>query len=190
MPVELSAGCLQTDAVFVGFAGRIGAGKTTAAHYLRSRYGFQYARYSQTLRAWLGPDATAPHRIQDVGWEIMAGGKQEELNARLIAELSPLRSATIDGLRHPIDHRSLSRAFGPSFRLIFLEARPEIRFDRKRSRFATFADFAAADSQPVEAQIDGLKTLAGGTITNEASLGNLYETLDNWVVARDKENAK
>jgi len=178
---------LQTEALFVGFAGRIGAGKTTAAQYLRSKYGFQYARYSQTLRSWLGPQATTSDRIQEVGWQVMAGGKQPELNARLIAELDRSKSATIDGLRHPIDHHSLSGAFGPSFHTIFLEAAPEIRFDRKRSRFATFADFRAADCQPVEAQIGNLMPLAAATIANEASLESLYKSLDTCIVAWDKE---
>jgi len=190
MAIARSSRRLQTDGLFVGFAGRIGAGKTTAALYLRSKYGFQYARYSQTLRTWLGADATASDRIQAVGWEVMTGGKQLELNARLIAELNLSQSATIDGLRHPIDHQSLSRAFGDSFHMIFLEAGPAVRFERKRSRFATFADFQAADRQPVEAQIDNLMPLAAATITNEASLGSLHEGLDNWVEVWDKENAR
>jgi dephospho-CoA kinase len=114
----------------------------------------------------------------------MAGGRQAELNARLIAELDRSRSAVIDGLRHMIDFDSLSSSFGSSFRMIFLEARPEVRFERLQSRFSTRAEFEAADSAPVEMHVDGLKALAAATISNEMSLEGLYRQLDAWAVAR------
>jgi len=150
----------QADALFVGFTGRIGAGKTSAANYLSSRYGFQYTRYSQVLRDWLASEAPEREGLQEFGWEVMAGGRQVELNARLIAGLNRSQSAAIDGLRHHIDFHSLSYAFGASFRLVFLEA---------------------ADSHPVEAQIDSLKPLAAATIPTEESLESLYRRLDGWV---------
>ena len=171
----------QTEALFVGFAGRIGAGKTSAANYLSSRYGFQYARYSQVLRDWLASEVPEREGLQELGWEVMAGGRQVELNARLIAGLSRSQSAVIDGLRHHIDFHSLSYAFGASFRLVFLEAAAEARFERKRSRFPTYEAFLAADLHPVEAHIDSLKPLAAATIPTEESLESLYRRLDGWV---------
>src|SRR5271157_3500810 len=173
----------QTDTLFVGFAGRIGAGKTSAANYLSSKYGFQYARYSQVLRDWLASEAPERDGLQDFGWEVMAGGRQVELNDRLIARLSRSQSAAIDGLRHYIDFHSLSNAFGGSFRLVFLEAAAEIRFERKRSRFPTYEAFSAADSHQVEAQIDSLKPLAAVTIPTEESLESLYRRLDGWMAS-------
>jgi dephospho-CoA kinase len=173
----------QTDALFVGFAGHIGAGKTSAANYLSSKYGFQYARYSQVLRDWLASEAPGRDGLQDFGWEVMAGGRQVQLNARLIAGLSRSQSAAIDGLRHYIDFHSLSYAFGASFRLVFLEAAAEARFKRTKSRFSTYEAFLAADSHPVEAQIDSLKPLAAATIPTEESLEGLYRRLDGWVAS-------
>lgn len=113
----------------------------------------------------------------------MAGGRQLELNLRLIAKLDRSQSATIDGLRHPVDFESLSNAFGVSFRLTFLEARPEVRFERLRSRFPAYEAFLAADSAPVETHIDQLKSLASATISNEESMQSLYQWLDAWVAA-------
>jgi dephospho-CoA kinase len=173
----------QTDALFVGFAGRIGAGKTSAAEYLSSKYGFQYTRYSQVLRHWLASEAPEREGLQQFGWEVMAGGRQVELNARLISGLSRSQSAAIDGLRHHIDFHSLSYAFGASFHLVFLEAAAAARFERKRSRFSTYEAFLAADSHPVEAQIDSLKPLAAATIPTEESLESLYRRLDGWVTS-------
>jgi dephospho-CoA kinase len=137
----------------------MGAGKTSAAKYLASKHAFQYTRYSQVLQEWLSPGVSDRDRLQKIGWDVMAGGRQVELNSRLIAGLDRSRSAAIDGLRHRIDFDSLSSTFGASFRMIFLEARPEVRFERLRSRFPTYVAFQAADSHPVEANIDDLKPL-------------------------------
>ena len=165
----------------MGFTGRVGAGKTGAAKYLSSRYGWQYMRYSRILREWLAPDIADRERLQTFGWQIMAGERQAELNARLIAGLDRSRSAAIDGLRHPIDFDTLSETFGASFHLIFLEAGREVRFERLRSRFSTRQSFEAAESQPVEEHIDNLKARAGTIISNEQSLEALYNQLDAWV---------
>jgi len=170
----------RTDAIFVGLAGHIGAGKTTAAEYLRTKYGFQYTRYSQILRDLHASKSPEPEGLQQFGWEVMAGGRQVELNAHLIAGLDRSQSAAIDGLRHPIDFQSLSYAFGASFRLLFLDAAAETRF-RRKPRFSTYDAFVAADSQPVEAHIDSLKFLACATLPNEESLRNLFDRLDNWL---------
>lgn len=176
-----------TDAIFVGFAGHTGAGKTAAAKYLRSRYGFQYTRYSQVLQQWLFGGPADRERLRAAGWKIMAGGQQLELNRRLIAELDHTRSAAIDGLRHPVDFDSLSSAFGESFYLIFLEARQEVRFERLRSRFSGHDAVQAAALAPVEMEIDRLKALATTVIANEGTLDSLYDGLDSWIASRELE---
>src|SRR5229473_8114759 len=91
------------EPIFVGVAGRIGSGKTSAAKYLSSTYRFQYTRYSQVLEQWLSPGGSDGDRLQKLGWDVMAGGLQVELNSRVISGLDRARSAAIDGLRHRID---------------------------------------------------------------------------------------
>ena len=91
----------------------MGSGKTSAAKYLSSRYGFQYARYSQVLQDWLSAGNADRDRLQILGWDVMAGGRQAELNARLIAGIDRSRSAAIDGVRHRLDFDSLSSRLGP-----------------------------------------------------------------------------
>jgi hypothetical protein len=177
MPIQDPSRRSRTDAIFVGFAGHIGAGKTTAAEHLRTKYGFQYQRYSQVLQDWNASASPAREGLQQFGWEVMIGGRQVELNAHLIARLDPSQSAAIDGLRHPIDFHSLSDAFGASFRLLFLDASAETRF-RRKPRFSTYDAFLAADSQPVEAHIDSLRPLATATVPNEESYASFYHRLD------------
>ncbi len=159
----------------------MGSGKTTAAKFLSSRYQFQYVRYSQVLQEWLSSGEANRGGLQTLGWEVMAGGQQTELNRRLLSKLECTRSAAIDGLRHRVDFDSLSDFFGRSFQLVFLDASPEVRFERLRSRFPHREEFQAADSAPVEANINGLRQLATTTILNEASLASLYWELDSSV---------
>jgi dephospho-CoA kinase len=183
MPSQRPSRHLRTEPVVVGFTGRIGAGKTSAAMYFKSKYGFQYARYSQVLQEWLSPDNADRDRLQKLGWDIMTGGMQLELNSRLLAGLDRARSAAIDGLRHPTDFDSLSSAFGSSFRMVFLEASLERRFERLRSRFSTQAEFEIAAAQPAESYIDNLRPLASVTIRNDGSLECLHQQLDAWIAA-------
>ena len=167
--------------VFIGFAGRIGSGKTTAAQYLAARYGFQYIRYSQVLRDWISPRESEKSRLQEIGWEVMNGGMQLELNLHLISRLDQTHSAAIDGLRHEIDYRSLATAFAPSFSLIFLRSSESCRFERQRHRFVDFASFKSTDNQTVESRIDELEPLAALTIFNEGLLEQLHHQLDGWL---------
>jgi len=120
----------------------------------------------------------------------MAGGLQVELNLRLIAGLDRSRSAAIDGLRHPTDFDSLSSTFGGSFRMVFLEALEEVRFERLRSRFPTRDAFQAAEAQPVEACIDSLEPLGSVTIMNDGSLSSLCQRLDAWLAAEGVRDPK
>src|SRR6267154_1313874 len=107
------------ESIFVGLAGHIGSGKTSAAMHLTRKYGFRYSRYSQVLEEWASGGAADRDRLQRLGWDVMAGGLQAELNARLIAGIDRSRSAAIDGLRHSVDFESLSFTFGGSFTMIF-----------------------------------------------------------------------
>lgn len=170
-----------TEPIFVGIAGHIGAGKTSAAKYLRDKWGFQYLRYSQVLRDWLASGSADRDRLRALGWDVMAGGQQAELNRRLLAGLDRTRNAAIDGLRHQIDFDSLSTILGPPFRLVFLDAAPAVRFERLRSRFDSEAKFRAADSAAVESHTEGLRSLASAVISNEESLEALHCLIDDWV---------
>jgi dephospho-CoA kinase len=178
---------LLTRPFFAAFTGHMGSGKTAAAEYLRNTYGFQYARYSAVLREWFAQREPSRDDLRVFGWGVMSGGQQRELNAALIAGLEKSRSAAIDGLRHPIDFDSLTQAFAPSLRLIFIHAADEIRFRRLRSRFSTQQELASAMKHPVEANIDQLKPLADVTLVNESTLDDLHDSLDTWLAARLQE---
>src|SRR5229473_8633151 len=105
----------QDRPLVIGITGRIGAGKTSVGKYLNSAYGFYYTRYSRVLSDWRAKDPESKAHLQVVGWEVMAGGMQAELNARLISQLPTHGDCAVDGLRHPLDYESLNDAFGVRF---------------------------------------------------------------------------
>ena len=181
----------QTDLLVVGVTGRIGAGKTSAAQYLGSRYGFQYVRYSQILAGWVG-SSEPKKRLQEFGWEVMNGGGQAELNRRLMEQIAPDSDAVVDGLRHPIDYESLSKKFGFSFHLLYIDTAIDVRWARlkEHGRYQTRQDFAAADSHPVEQQIEKLRTGAEVVLCNDGSPAELHSALDTLVRNLRREGAK
>jgi dephospho-CoA kinase len=173
----------------IGIAGRIGAGKTSAAKYLSTKHGFQYLRYSQVLAEWMATNPESKAQLQKVGWEVMAGGMQTELNRRLIAQVTPGENAAIDGLRHTIDHESLCKAFSSSFHLLYIDSGAEQRWNHLngKGRYTSREVFDAADSHPVEQQIESLRAKASLVLRNEGLLEGLYTAIDHAVRSFWKE---
>ena len=157
----------------IGITGRIGAGKTTLAQVLRTEYGFQYFRYSLVLAEWRKVDPTAKGNLQELGWGVMAGGNQRELNRLLIKQIDRGQDCVVDGLRHIIDYESLKNEFPRNFALIFLKAAAQIRFDRIRQRYPEYSSFLKADSHPVESSIDSLLPLAELVLDSEKSVSEI-----------------
>lgn len=165
--------------IVLGIAGLIGAGKTSTGHFLEEEYGFKYLRYSQVLSEWKLEDPNAKDRLQTIGWEIMDGGLQRELNSRLISKIEPHHSYAIDGLRHLIDYESLRQKFASAFELLFINSPQELRWQRKKinPKFSTLQEFEAADSHPVEQHIKSLRQYASIIIDNTGSIDQLYSKL-------------
>ncbi|MGH8613800.1 MAG: dephospho-CoA kinase [Gammaproteobacteria bacterium] len=170
----------QPERLVLGITGPIGAGKTSVGKYLESAHGFHYLRYSQVLAEWLAADPAAKNQLQGIGWEIMAGGRQAELNARLLQEIGPEGDYAVDGLRHPLDSETLKNRFTSQFHLLYIDSPPETRWRRVQERrgFASFADFQTADSHPVERQIPLLRPEADAILRNAGALEDLYSAVE------------
>ncbi len=179
----------RDERLVIGITGRIGAGKTSAGKYLSSKHGFQYLRYSQVLSEWLAKDPEGKAHLQEIGWEVMAGGMQTELNRRLIAQITPDADLAVDGLRHPLDYESLKHSFPSAFHLLYIDSPPKTRWDRLKDqhRYASIGSFEAADSHPVEQRIESLRANAALVLQNEGSLQDLYVALDKAIRAFRRE---
>jgi dephospho-CoA kinase len=179
-----------TTRFVVGITGRLGTGKTTAARYLSTQHGFNYIRYSQILADWFQEDPNRKANLQLMGWEVMSGGLQAELNARLMAQMTSEVDWVVDGLRHTLDYESLKNAFTSSFHMLYIDSPRQERWVRlqKHLRFCTFDDFCVADSHAVEQQIEALQQVAEAGIQNSGSIEDLYEKLTRFVIGMRKEN--
>jgi|SRR6266850_714638 len=179
----------QAERLVIGITGRIGSGKTTVGRYLESTYGFQYLRYSEVLADWLAKDPEGKAQLQKVGWDVMAGGTQAELNRRLVEQIMPDSDVAVDGLRHPLDYDTLNGTFWGSFHLLYIDSPARLRFDRlnQKGKYADFASFSAADSHPVEQHIDSLRRTAVVVISNEGSMQDLFTAVDEAVHSFRKE---
>jgi cytidylate kinase len=146
----------------IGITGQMGSGKTTAAKYLAGEHGFNHIRYSQVIADWYGVDPEDKSRLQEIGWEINSGGKQPELNSRLLSKIAPTSDWVVEGLRFSSDYESLKNAFASRFHLVYIDSSQEARWIRlqEKGRFKTLEDFCAADSNRVEKEIPGLRKLA------------------------------
>ena len=169
----------------MGFAGPIGAGKTTGAQHLQKSHGFDYVRYSQILAEWRAKDPNSKSALQELGWDVMASGLQEELNQRVIGRIAASVSTAVDGLRHPIDFEMLKAEYGTRFTLVYVDAPPELRWRRTRAmgRFKTPEEFVAADQHEVEQPLRGLLTEADVALENDTTLGDYIGSLDRIVAA-------
>jgi dephospho-CoA kinase len=177
----------RDEQLVVGITGRIGSGKTSVGKYLNSRYGFQYLRYSLVLSDWKRQDPESKVQLQQVGWEVMAGGMQEELNRRLIQQIEPAHDAAVDGLRHPVDFESLSSCFSSRFYLVYIESPAQVRWQRLKTKYPTGVDFQVAELHLVEQNIESLRRRSAAVIHNEATLEALYVTVDRTIQQFKKE---
>ncbi len=178
------------ERLIIGITGPMGSGKTTAAEYLASEHGFSHIRYSQVLADWFNEDPERKSELQVVGWEVMSGGSQAELNRRLLSKISSGANWVVEGLRHPLDYESLKNAFASRFHLVYIDSSREQRWLRlqKRGRFRTFEEFCIADQHPVEQSIPQLKQFAEVCIASTEPLQQLYEPLGQFVKALQKRN--
>jgi len=168
----------QDKRLVVGVTGHIGAGKTSVARYLSEAHRFSYVRYSQVLSEWKSESPDSKKRLQSIGWDVMGGGMQAELNERLIARIPSRANCAVDGLRHPTDYDCLSRAFSSRFYLLYIDCAQETRWERLRPRYPLLEDFRQADLHPVEQQIEALRGKAFALINNSGSLEALYSEVE------------
>ncbi len=182
----------RQDRWVVGLAGRIGSGKTAVGKHLNSARGFQYLRYSQVLAEWLAHNAPNRSILQKVGWEVMHGGMQAELNRRLISRINPTGDVAVDGLRHPVDYDSLKTSFLPSFRLLYIDGTPAGRWKHLEGsgKYESWAVFQEADSHPVEQQIELLRDKADFVISSDGPMEDLIKRVDALILGIKKKGKK
>jgi dephospho-CoA kinase len=119
----------------IGILGTIGSGKGTAARFLKKKYGFRIISMGNLIRALARKLKISASRknLQDLQarYRKRYGGDYFISIAWQKIDSSMHKRWIIDGIRHNAD-ASASRKNGAV--LIFIDAKPEIRFERMKKR--------------------------------------------------------
>lgn len=175
---------IRQDRLVIGFSGRLGAGKTTAAQHLQS-LGCTYCRYSEVISRLVQRDKPTYARadLQIEGERVHRELGQRWLGRELIRPIADQRFIVVDGLRFPSDHAFMTEIFGSQFLHIHVVARKSVRRVRYIKREGT--DFDAADAHAVESETDELELFARDVVENNHSVEDFLAAIDkvlqrNW----------
>jgi dCMP deaminase len=174
--------------MILGISGPNGAGKGEVVAYLAER-SFYPLSLSDVLRDELrrrGLEETR-ERMIEAGRAMRAAGGPGALAERLAAALLPDRNYVIDSIRHPAEVEVLRRAT-PTFRLLWVEAGPETRLARMRSRGRTGDPTTPSELEALDArelgstdlaaqQLRSVRDLADFVLHNDGDLAMLHAEL-------------
>ncbi len=176
--------------IILGFAGEIASGKGTAAKYLVDKYGSGYFRFSTILRDVLKRLHLEESRenAQKLS-TLLRQNFSEDILSKAISEdvLSDRHDIiAVDGVRRLSDIKYLKDL--PGFRLVYIEADIEKRFERivKRGenvddKNKTFEEFVKDNNRETETQIRGMKNDADFAVDNNGAIAELYGKIDGIV---------
>lgn len=174
--------------MIIGVSGPNGAGKGELVSYLAER-SFYVHSLSDVIRDELARRGLSEtrERMIEVGTELRATGGEGTLAELLAGKLLADRNYAIDSIRHPAEVDVL-RARCNDFKLVWVDAPIEVRFERMRARgrpgdpetFARLEVLEARErgSEDVAAQqLDAVRERADFVVDNGGDLAGLHEAI-------------
>ncbi len=174
--------------IIIGVSGPYAAGKGEVVGFLVGR-GFQPLSLSDVIRDELAAQGLSEtrERMIEAGTRLRREGGEGVLAERLVRKFERAHNYVIDSIRHPAEVEALRRA-DPGFRLIWVDAPLEIRFERLRSRgrpgdpetleaLRAMEAREAGGADPAGQQLDAIRAGADFTVSNAGDLGKLHEEL-------------
>jgi len=171
--------------MILGVAGPNGAGKGEVVAFLRAR-SFTALSLSDVIRDALREQGIAEtrERMIDAGRRLRAAHGAAALAERLLPRLLPDRHYVVDSIRHPAEVEALRRG-AASFRLLWVDADPALRFKRLRARarpgdpdtLERLLELEARErgsSDEAAQQLDAVAALADAQLRNDGPLGELH----------------
>lgn len=147
--------------MILGVSGLYAAGKSEVVEFLEGR-SFASFSLSDVIREELKKKGLAEtrERMIETGRALREAEGASALARRLASRLGPERNYVIDSIRHP--HEVVAfRELSPGFKLIWVDADEELRFDRLRNR--------ARNGDPET--LEELRRLEGSELASEAPGG-------------------
>ncbi|MDD5071755.1 MAG: AAA family ATPase [Patescibacteria group bacterium] len=181
-----------TSKIIIGLVGQIACGKGTVAEYLTKKYGAVSYRFSTPLRDVLDrlhleitrenmqniSKALRQEFGDDLLAKVIAGDVKDETNNLMV----------IDGIRRLSDIRYLKNL--PEFKLVKVETDSKIRYERLTARTEntddtkkTYEQFLADEKQETELTIPEVMNQAQLTLTNNSTLEDLQQQVDNLITS-------
>lgn len=164
--------------VMIGITGRLASGKGRMTKEILGRFDAEQVRFSDSLRVVLDMYGIPQSRDNiDALSTFLRSTYGEHVLARAV-ENKALHSnrdiVIVDGVRRAVDMQTLSKH--PHFKLVYIDVKPEIRYERSKSRNENVGDadlsyeqFLRMDSGEPQQQIESLKSIANYVIDNNAS---------------------
>lgn len=170
----------------IGLSGRIGGGKGTIGDYLMRKHGAEGRRFSDILRDLLLRLHIPIERaaLQSLGATLRTQFGDDILVKTLQKDLETAEAkiVIVDGVRYP-NEVDMLRSFENSI-LFFVDAPPEIRFERVRKRGEKgedkidYAEFLRAEERETERHLDEVMALADYRLDNSGGFEDLYKQID------------
>jgi dCMP deaminase len=173
--------------MLIGLTGRNAAGKGEVARYLQ-RKSFYYYSLSDVIRDEIRNRGDEPtrERLIIVGNELRQRYGSSVLAERVLAKIEDDKHYIIDSIRNPAEVSAFREA--KHFKLIRIEAPPEIRFQRIVSRHResdprTFEEFVELENREAEGDdtsqnLVKVELMADHALINDGQLEKLHQQLD------------
>ena len=171
--------------IVYGLVGFLASGKGTVGKMIAEAENIPLYTYGNILRAELvrqGKPATRENLQR-----LVTGWRQEKGNDVLAKKVIEgiTGSAVVDGFRSPDEVRAFRKTFGGGFKLIFVDAPIEVRFERakKRNRAGgpgSFEEFKAAEEKEAHNEAFGIAECiksADVRLDNSGSVEELKEKI-------------
>jgi dCMP deaminase len=182
--------------MLIGLTGRNASGKGEVARYLQKK-SFYYYSLSDVIREEIRARGLEPTRelLITVGNELRQRYGANILAERILAKIEDDKHYVIDSIRNPSEVDAFRAA--KHFKLIRIDANPEIRFRRilarrRESDPRTFEEFVELENREAEGDdtsqnLVKVELMADHSLLNEGTLEELYPHIDQLLLRLLKE---
>ena len=186
-PVDRDLLLRALEPLVLGFAGKIGSGKSTLSAEVAKALGWHRASFGDYLRNFAKSQGFDESRevLQELGASLVAKGTDEFCKAVLTHfQWNAGEPLVVDGIRHAEVVESLRRVVAPlELRLVFLEVNDNKRLERLRRIDQNMAQHMdLVESHSTEEQVkEGLAELADLHLSGDRPVSELVSTVVNWI---------